>query len=522
MKKTKRIALVLALAMALAQVLSGCANETKTQSGENATLRYWMYLTSYASNVVSNMGETPMMKEAQRLTGINVEFEHPPQGQIREKFNVMVASDNLPDIIQYNWENNYPGGPQKAIDDRIIVDLNELKSSAPNLFKFLDENEEVRSLSTTDDGQQFAFPFVRLDMGLRVSQGVIVRKDWLDDVGLGVPETIDEWETALTAFRDKKGATAPLSVSLADMQDGTSFIGAYNTMLGYYVEDGKVKHGYLEPGLKDWLITMNRWYSEKLLDQDFASLDTNIKDANILNGNSGAVVNSIGRGIGRYMNAAPDEKYQLVGAKYPVLNKGETPKFSKLHRVVPPGYNAYAAISIDCQNKELAAKFLDFGYSDEGRTLYNFGIEGESFNMIDGYPTYSEKITKNPDGLSMTEALALYTYAYDYGPTIQDVRYMEQYAATPEQKQAWETWSITEMDKRLAPALQVKVDELSEHANLDTAVVTYADEMMYKIIMGVEPVEKIDEMVAQIKARGMDRLLEMKQASYDRYISKNK
>ena len=55
---------------------------------------------------------------------------------------------------------------------------------------------------------------------------------------------------------------------------------------------------------------------------------------------------------------------------------------------------------------QLAAKVLDYGYSEKGRMLYNFGIEGESYEMVDAYPKYTEKIINNPDGLSMTEALA--------------------------------------------------------------------------------------------------------------------
>ncbi len=515
----KRTCKLLALAIGIS-ALSGCGGNKTTSQDSDVTLRYWTTLTSYASTVVSNLGETPLLQEVQKRTGTKIEFEHPPQGQAKEKFNILVASDNLPDIIQYNWEQGYPGGPQKAVNDKIIIDINEYKDNAPNLYGFLKENEMVRKLSTTDAGEQFAFPFVRTDMGLRVTKGLIVRQDWLDDLNLEMPETIAEWETVLTAFRDQKGASAPLSISLYDMRDTTVFAGAYNMMLGFYVDNGKIKHGYLEPGFKDFLVTMNRWYSEKLLDQDFASLESATVDSHILNGDSGAVVNSIGRGVGRYMAAAPNASFKLGAAKYPVLKKGETPQFSKLHLVVPPMNNTYAAISVDSQHKAEAVKFLDYGYSEEGRMLYNFGIEGESYEMIDGYPTYTELITNNPDGQDMTTALSQYTYAYDAGPTIQDVRYMEQYAKLPEQKDAWEKWSITEMDKHLAPNLPVTSEETSEFASLDNAVTTYADEKILKMIMGVEPLDQFDDMVAQLKERGLEKLIAMKQASYDRFMAK--
>ena len=47
-----------------------------------------------------------------------------------------------------------------------------------------------------------------------VVQGGIIRKDWLDELGLAVPETLDEWHTVLTAFKEKKGAEAPAVLSV--------------------------------------------------------------------------------------------------------------------------------------------------------------------------------------------------------------------------------------------------------------------------------------------------------------------
>ncbi|WP_289466280.1 hypothetical protein, partial [Klebsiella pneumoniae] len=73
---------------------------------------------------------------------------------------------------------------------------------------------------------------------------------------------------------------------------------------------------------KDFLAQMNAWYEEGLLDPDFASVDGATMQSNILNGVSGATYGSCGSGIGKWMAAAPDAKFNLTGAKYPVVNKG--------------------------------------------------------------------------------------------------------------------------------------------------------------------------------------------------------
>ena len=63
----------------------------------------------------------------------------------------------------------------------------------------------------TDDGHYYVFPFVRGDEALCHTIGPMLREDWLEELGLEVPTTIDEWHTVLTAFKEKKGASAPFT-----------------------------------------------------------------------------------------------------------------------------------------------------------------------------------------------------------------------------------------------------------------------------------------------------------------------
>ena len=46
-----------------------------------------------------------------------------------------------------------------------------------------------------------------------VQSGPIIRADWLEELGLEVPQTIDDWTNVLTAFKEQKGAQAPLTFS---------------------------------------------------------------------------------------------------------------------------------------------------------------------------------------------------------------------------------------------------------------------------------------------------------------------
>ena len=72
-----------------------------------------------------------------------------------------MASEDLPDMIQYNWPT-YLGGTQKAIDDGVIVDIYDYRDMAPNYCAYLDSNPDVRKMIETSEGSLFAFAFITL------------------------------------------------------------------------------------------------------------------------------------------------------------------------------------------------------------------------------------------------------------------------------------------------------------------------------------------------------------------------
>lgn len=495
-------------------ILSGCGDNSASEN--SGKLKCWMPLTSNMALYTSNYGETTLAKQVQERTGVEVEFVHPPQGQESEKFSILVTSTDLPDIVEYNWMN-YPGGPAKAIKEGVIIDIAKHRDKAVNLFKYLEENENIYKMASTDSNEVFSFPFIRGDETLCFSSGLVIRGDWLEELGLELPETIADWENVLRTFKEKKGVSSPFSSAST-----ARFASAFDATEDYYVEDGKVKYGLLDPQFKDYIITMNKWYKEGLIDQSFTTIDGKGKEANILNGYSGATEASIGSGIGNWMASAKTEGFSLEGAPVPVPEKGRRAKFGVYQNPVTPSARSFDAITTSCKDVDAAIKFLDYGYSEEGRMLYNFGIEGESYEMKDGYPTYTDLITNNPEGRSMTVALSNYARSYDAGPFVQDKRYMEQYARLPQQQRAWEVWSNTDAALHTLPNLYVKDEDLSEYAQKSTDIDTYADEMIMRFIIGAEPIENYDNMIAELHNRGIDRVLEIRQSAYDRYINKEK
>ncbi len=485
-------------------------------------LTYWAELNGNAGSVRPTFTEVPFFQEWQKRTGVRLKFIQPPANRAKEALNVLLASGEVPDMIEYEWER-FPGGPQKAINDGFIRKLNDvIDRYAPNLKRYLQEHPEVDKQVKTAEGSYYLFPFIRDSDRLRTFQGPIIRKDWLDDLGLDLPETIEEWYTVLKAFKEKKGAEAPLSFlgvpnALQAMENG-AFSGAFGVIKGFYLLDGRVKYGPLEPGYKAFIATFRQWYKEGLIDRNIAAVDTRSLDASILSGRSGATIWNAGAGIGTWqpLLTAADPEARLAGAPYPVLRKGERPFYGQRSHYVSSGG---VAISAKSDQVVKAVRMLDYGYSPEGHMFFNFGMEGVSYTMKGEYPQYTDLILRNPDKLAPSQALAMYSRASYFGPFVQDERYAEQYYSLPQQREAVKLWADTDADAHLLPPTPKTERENAELSVIMQDVSLLVDEMSLKLILGIEPMEAYDSYLDKIRSLRIDRALEIQETALARYNS---
>jgi putative aldouronate transport system substrate-binding protein len=487
------------------------------------TLTYWAELTGNLVGIKTTHQDVPFFAEWQKRTGVPLKFIAPPTNQAKEALNVMLASGDLPDMIEFNFFKDFPGGPEKAIKDGYILKLNDLiDKHAPNLKKYLKDHPEIDKMVKTDNGSYYAFPFTRGDDSLMVYQGPIVRQDWLDELGIPLPQTIDDWTAMLKAFKEKKGAAAPFTASskprVFNEFNSGHFMGAYGVTRDFYREDGTIKFGPAEKGYKEWLALFRGWYEQGLLDKNIATIDAKAFDANIASGASGATVANTGGGIGKWqpLVEAKDPKAKLVPAPQPVLKKGDMAKFGQ--RDLPFSVNGgMVAITATSKNAELAVKLLDYGYSEAGNKFFNFGIEGVSYTMVNGVPTYTDLLMKNPDKLAPAQMLAQYTRSNYSGPFVQDKGYIMQYLALQAQKDALTIWAKTDVAKHQLPPITPTPEESSEMAKIMTDVNTLVDEMTLKIILGAEPLDSYEKYVEKLKSVKLDRAIEIQKAALERF-----
>jgi len=475
------------------------------------------------SAYAKDLAHTPFGEEWQKATGVEIEIVSVANG---EAMNLLLTSEDLPDIIwNFDFNSYYSGGAQQAIEDGIVAPIGDYIEYAPDLEAVLDSNVLWRKAASLSDGTIWSAPQILSDDSLCVSFGLMLRKDWLDDLKMELPETPEDLYEVLKAFKEKKGAEYPLSITKSNLYTTSIMSGVLTSPWGLptanWYRDGDTAHyGASEASYKGILEYLNKLYEEGLLDPNFQTLDTNTQNANFMNGVSGVTGGAVGSGIGTFLTTmeATDPDFDIAGFGPLVAKKGDT---ALMTRYTFPVQNGKAVITQDCENKEAAAQFLNYAYTEEGSMLFNFGVEGTSYNMVNGYPTYTDLIIKNPDGMTMAQAFAQYTRAQNGGPYVQSKEYFEQNSSRPQQQQAVATWSNSTALDYIMPPLIMSADDSSEFSAIMGDITTYVSEMFIAYVTGEKSLDTFEsEYLAQLKTMGIERAIELEQKALDEFNSR--
>jgi putative aldouronate transport system substrate-binding protein len=499
------------------------------KNAEDITLTFWMTLPSNVSKNASSANETEWARLWQEMTGIKVEFIHPTQGSEQEEFAVLVASNSLPDIIEWEWTSSYTGGPSAAEKDGILINLDKYISStgsAADVWQYLQDNPSIDKQVKNDSGSYYCFPFIRGGKYLQCTSGLIYRKDLMDKEGYTKTlETIADWTEALTALKNS-GVEKPMVMeNMNNLMAGT--FNAYKIRTGFYVDDttGKVKYGFIEEGYKDWTLQMNDWVRAGLLDPDILTCDRSTLESYIMNGTGAACYGAGGGYMGTFLTTAASDTatygadFDLNAAKYAVLNAGETAMYGGSSYDYGTGSRAHAAITADCEYPELAAAFLNFCYSQQGHNTINFGEEGKAYTMVDGIPTYTDEVMNNPDGLSIAVAMAKWGRGNMSGAFVQDPNYILQYYSTPQQKEALARWNDeSDSQKTLMPPITLTEEESKRITILNGEIDTYVVEQRARFFtLEGDVTTEWDTYVQNLKNMGIEEMIQIYQTALDRY-----
>ena len=481
------------------------------------TFTIWVANSPDLSSVIDDFSDFLVIEEMEKLTNLHWDANLVSFTASEETFGLMLASQDYTDVIN-GAVAGYTGGGDSAIDDDVIIDIQEyIPECMPSLSIWMENYPELRKTMTSNNGHICGFPKMQDPFFKSVSSGML-RKDWLENLNLAVPTTFDEMHDVLTAFQSEKQASTPMQIGdPTGVQD--ELLAGYNISKTYYQVDGEVRFGAVQPEFKDYLTTMNQWYKESLLDPDFVIQPMSIllDYSNILGDQTGIWYTCNLTNISVLEQNANDPNFAAL-AFSDVSVSGERVHCAKVQSIFNP--DAWS-ITTACDDPAAICKYVDYFYSREGVALCNFGVEGYTFEYdADGNRVFTDVILNNPD-YSYSMALNIFTCDMQTQiPFIQDSRKETSNYTESQWESYYASGANADGEYMMPVAATMTAAESTEYSDIYSDIETYMDENISKFVTGDKPLEEFESFVATLKSMNIDRCVELQQAAYDRYMAK--
>lgn len=382
------------------------------------------------SSVVDNYNTNPMTVWLEEVTGVDIEFVFFPgsSGDRRQKFALMVGGgEELPDIVMNaiklsTQEINEYG------EDGYLVDLQDYigdMNYTPYLTQQLENISDVlytrimAKIKNPETGAIYQTPWASDVVAYDNTQTIgWINKTWLDQLGMEIPTTVDELHDVLVAFRDNdlNGNGKNDEIPLIGPVDtgGANILGliinAYIYMdfdYHFNATDGALWTPWTNDAYREALKTLSAWYKEGLIaHQTYVGIDYE-ETKPIYTPEDGVALCGVMAGHPSvYMNAGSEVFYQYV----PIAPLEGVTDLGGYMVNRPSAVYDGCVITTDCENVELALRFLDFLYADTSVATVNWGTEGVYWEWND--PTNTDSAVKNIKVLGDCHAERRWNWGY--------------------------------------------------------------------------------------------------------------
>lgn len=459
----------------------------------------------------------PVFQKAAELTNVTLEGVAPSSAtDTQEVFNLLMASGELPDIIE---GNNLRDDFIKYGLEGAFVPLQDLIAEhAPNIQAFIDEHPYVQTFASGPDGNMYFIPYVP-DGG--VGKGYYIRQDWLDAVGKESPTNVDELYEVLKAFADEDPNgngqkdeipyfSRHVSENFRD-NEATRLVHFWGARTDFFVDDsGKVQHGFATEAFKTGITNVAKWYAEGLIDPEIYTRGGKARDI-ALGNNIGGMTHDWFGSSASYNNKLAEEipGFSFVPIAPPADINGDVWEEFSRDLVKPDGW----AITVANENPIETIKYFDFWFSEEGRRLMNFGIEGTHYDMVDGQPIFKDEVLNGDTSVQ--------SQLWEVGAQVpigffQDFAYeIQTYNEIAKMGVNMYTDNNYVIDP--FPYLSFNEEEQEIFDEVYTNITTYMRESHQKWVLGGETVEEgWDDYIARLDELGYQELLAVYQSAYDR------
>lgn len=521
MKKTLTLTLVLVMLASMLMAVPLAAAEP-----EKITLE----IICPAWDVNPPKSEQWMWKEYEEMTGVQINWIEVPQSAMAEKKTTILASGELPDIF-WQYFSFSPAEVYQYGAEGYFVALDEHAEWMPNTMAMLDSIAGGRAAVTMPDGHIYAFPYVMEDP-TDASLRYYLNKQWLSNLNLEVPTSLEELEAVLIAFRDgdangngDSSDEYPIAMSqtsfgwtlerqlMGSFGLGDHGLGGVNN--GIYLEEGSDQLSYIftSEKMRELWRMCARWWQEGLFHPEtFSGYDY-----------TAWVSMGTNNQVGLFSWVGANYLYSTAPADYVGINALQGPYSKVLSWIESPVRGIYNGIvTTACENVEAAMKWLDFWYSEEGSRFGYIGKEGVTYVLDEnGVPSYVDEILNYEGGRQLGAfqfGLNVYGGYYPYREPPKELQLQIQKATYEEITSASLEDLLAVKPKEIWPAWLANDEEQEVFDTYATDIDTAVGEYRVKFITGELSLETDwDAYVSTMNSIGVPQVLAARQAQFERY-----
>ena len=490
--------------------------------------------------------------ELEEKLGIKIEWEIAPSGSMQDKLSTVFLRDpaDQPDIIltgvgaadRLSMIKEAELGAQGY-----ILPLNEyLDTVSVGYAAAFDKLPGLRDYITTPDGNIYSLPNVDGSLHVQYNMKLWINTTWLDNLGLDMPTTTDEFYDVLKAFQeeDANGNGDPndeIPLSAVKSGAGTQIDGFLMAPFQLtpetsklYVDNGEVTFAPVTDGYREGLKYLNTLYEEGLLNPESFTQDKN----NQVNVNEAGDVCVIGCFLAQRPGYACDlstypgnskkwEQYQCLAP----LTNSETGQCIAAWSPYVMYQTGMTFITSACRNPEAAFRLIDYLATEEGSIRSAYGIEGKQWRYaeegeygLDGEPSYITSIPNSDTNVSWTQLAGL----------VRDTRFTVWLTTNPDpyaegvkpldgrQVVLYKGSKLHEAVRQdldsVMPSLFFAEEVASKVSKLNTDVMDAQKQLMVKFIKGeldIDDDKAWADYLSQLETAGLSEYLALYQEAYD-------